>query len=205
MSDKPVRRVPQGERGRRRVALILEAARQELAECGYENFTTNGVAARAGISIGSIYQFFPNKDALVDALADQFHAAMRELYERLFAELRADLSLVQMIDYLIDPLVSYTTANPAFAVLFCSVITPRTLGSAVHAVRAEIVDRVRALFFARRPDLSEDQRAIYVSVSVQAVEALLPLVLSGDEAHRAEVLREIKRMLFAYLSPVLDR
>jgi len=203
MSDKPIRRIPQGDRGRRRVAQILQAAEQELAESGYDNFTTNGVAARAGISIGSIYQFFPNKEALVEALAERFHTATRDLYDRLFAELTTDLTLAQMIDYLIDPLVAYTSSNPAFEVLFCSVITPRSLGSAVSAVRAEIVDRVHALFYAKRPDLSEQRREIYVAVSVQAVEALLPLASTGEEAHRAEVLREIKRMLLAYLSPVL--
>ncbi|MCY0875530.1 MAG: TetR/AcrR family transcriptional regulator [Firmicutes bacterium] len=203
MSDESVRRTPQGERGRRRVELILSAAEEELAAAGYDNFTTNGVAARAGISIGSIYQFFPHKEALVQALAERVQSAMRELYDRLFSELTLDLSLPQMVDFLIDPLVAYTAANPAFEILFCSVITPHSIGSAVDTVRAEIVERVRQLFSDKCPDLPSGKRDLYVTVSVQAVEALLPLVSRGDDAHRAEALAEIKRMLIAYLGPVL--
>lgn len=203
MNDNSVRRVPQGERGRRRVALILEAAELELAEVGYDNLTTNAVAARAGISIGSIYQFYPNKEALVEALAERYHAEMRALYDRLFSALDPELTVRQMIDHLIDPLVAYNVSNKAFESLFCSPQAPMQQMTAVGALRAEIIGRANALFGARRPEMDASQRSIYVAVSVHAVEALLPLASRGETERRAEMLREIKRLLIAYLEPVL--
>ncbi|MCV0424280.1 MAG: TetR family transcriptional regulator [Roseibium sp.] len=59
------RRRPKQLRSRMMVEVTIEAARQVFAEHGFEAATTNQIAARAGISIGSLYQYFPNKDALI--------------------------------------------------------------------------------------------------------------------------------------------
>jgi AcrR family transcriptional regulator len=72
------RRQPLQERAERTVAVIIEAAAQVLETEGLEGFNTNAVAQRAGVSVGSLYQYFPNKDALTLALMrreeSQFHA-----------------------------------------------------------------------------------------------------------------------------------
>src|SRR5258708_1679366 len=62
------RRVAQRPRGERRVAELLEAAAQEIAEVGYEAATMKAISQRAGASIGAVYQYFPNKEAVVRAL-----------------------------------------------------------------------------------------------------------------------------------------
>jgi AcrR family transcriptional regulator len=62
------RRIPQQERGARRVAQLLEAAAAELAQVGYDAATMTAIAERAGASIGAVYQYFPNKEAIVLAL-----------------------------------------------------------------------------------------------------------------------------------------
>src|SRR5271165_141776 len=69
--EKNTARVPQRERGRRRVADLLQAAASLFAEKGYDAVTMTEVAARAGAPIGSLYQFFPSKEALADALLDR--------------------------------------------------------------------------------------------------------------------------------------
>jgi AcrR family transcriptional regulator len=56
-------------RGQRRIDQLLDVAARVFAEVGFEAATTNGIAARAGVSPGSLYQFFPNKDAMAEALA----------------------------------------------------------------------------------------------------------------------------------------
>jgi AcrR family transcriptional regulator len=62
------RRAPSQPRSERMVATLLEAAAQVLETRGLEGFNTNAVAQRAGVSIGSLYQYFPGKDALTIAL-----------------------------------------------------------------------------------------------------------------------------------------
>ena len=63
--------MPQQERSRRRVAALLDAAAVEFAERGYAAATTTAVAARAGVPIGSLYQWFPDKEALLYGIADR--------------------------------------------------------------------------------------------------------------------------------------
>jgi AcrR family transcriptional regulator len=70
MTHKPFkpRKQPTQSRSEETVASIVEAAAQVLESDGFEGFNTNAVAARAGVSIGSLYQYFPGKDALTVAL-----------------------------------------------------------------------------------------------------------------------------------------
>src|SRR6201991_1552783 len=67
-SQAPARRVPIQERSQAKVEFMLEAAMQLLDEAGLELFTTKAVAAKAGVSIGTLYQYFDDKQALLDAL-----------------------------------------------------------------------------------------------------------------------------------------
>ena len=84
------RKKPLQGRSRETVGFVLEAAAQLFGELGYEGTTTNRVAERAGVSIGSVYQYFPNKEALLLALAERHldeardygTAALRRLREQ---------------------------------------------------------------------------------------------------------------------------
>ena len=68
-SELRPRKQPQQSRSRATVEFLLEAAAQVFGERGYLATTTNGIAERAGVSVGSLYQYFPSKDAILLALA----------------------------------------------------------------------------------------------------------------------------------------
>jgi AcrR family transcriptional regulator len=72
------RKQPLQKRSQETVAVILEAAARILEERGLEGYNTNAIAERGGISVGSIYQYFPNKDALTRALIARFEAELLE-------------------------------------------------------------------------------------------------------------------------------
>lgn len=72
----PVVREPRQERSRYKVKLIFEATIRLLEKGGFEALTTNAIAESAGVSIGTLYQFFPNKEAILDSLADRETAEM---------------------------------------------------------------------------------------------------------------------------------
>ncbi len=65
------RKQPRQRRSRETLRAILEAATQVFAKHGYAAGTTNRIARRAGVSIGSLYEYFPNKDAILVALAER--------------------------------------------------------------------------------------------------------------------------------------
>jgi AcrR family transcriptional regulator len=78
---KTPRKLPQQSRSRFTVDAILEATAHILVEEGYDKASTNRIAERAGVSIGSLYQYFPNKEALMAALMQQHSSEIAELVE----------------------------------------------------------------------------------------------------------------------------
>lgn len=84
------RRTPSQDRSRRTVERILEAATRVLSERGYDGASTNRIAKAAGVGNGSLYQYFPNKDAIVIAVLDRF---ADRLADRLGEEIEATMRL----------------------------------------------------------------------------------------------------------------
>src|SRR3954447_18768060 len=84
------RRVPQQARSRALMQRVLDAAEELLATEGVEALTTTRIAAEANVAVGSLYQYFPDKRTIVDALAarylDEFEGLMDEMAERAAGE-----------------------------------------------------------------------------------------------------------------------
>ncbi|HET6314912.1 MAG TPA: TetR/AcrR family transcriptional regulator [Chloroflexota bacterium] len=188
-------------RGQRRIDQLLDVAAQVFAEIGFEAATTNAIAARAGVSPGSLYQFFPNKDAMAEALADRFEARLGET-QAIFGPEIEYLPLDELIDHVIDPLVAFHVAHPGFQALFSgSIVSPR-LTSAVNGFLQAVVRRAEAMLAVRAPHLPPDRRARCARVSVELVRALLPLVVASDPAERHAMVAEVKAVQRAYLAPL---
>ena len=77
-STLKARKAPRQARSQETVAVILEASARILEADGLRGFNTNAVAARAGVSIGSLYQYFPNKDSIVLALIGSFEETFHD-------------------------------------------------------------------------------------------------------------------------------
>ena len=84
------RKMPRQARSQAMVEAILEATARVLAERGYTGTNTNVVAERAGVSVGSVYQYFPNKDSLVTALHERHGAQMYDAIATVLAAERPD-------------------------------------------------------------------------------------------------------------------
>jgi AcrR family transcriptional regulator len=188
-------------RGQRRIEHILDVSAQVFAEVGFEAASTNMIAARAGVPIGSVYQFFPNKEAIAEALADRFAERLRQTQTVFGPELEA-LPLYELIDHVIDPLVAFHVAHPGFQALFSgSLVSPR-LAAAINAFLSAVVGRAEAILAARASGLSPEQRARCARVSVEIVRALLPLVVASDAAERDAMVAELKAVERGYLAPL---
>ena len=77
-----MRKKPLQTRSRQMVDALVEATAQTIAELGLPDTTTNHIAARAGVSVGSLYQYFDSKEALVSALLDRISAELAQLVDR---------------------------------------------------------------------------------------------------------------------------
>src|SRR5438105_11804770 len=113
-----LRRAPKQERGQRRIARILEAAAEEFARVGFDAATTNGIARRAKTSVGSLYQFFPNKEAVLAALTEHYLSEIRAMHAVVLSDKAAQLSIPEFFDQLVDRLAQFHNTHPAFLSLF---------------------------------------------------------------------------------------
>jgi len=108
VNDSPVspRKSPLQERSRRTVERILDAAARIFHEEGYTGATTNDIADEAGVSVGSLYQYFPNKDALLVALTkrhiESATAGLTDLLSGLNAESGLDALIRSVVDFLVE-------------------------------------------------------------------------------------------------------
>src|SRR5580698_3008939 len=105
------RKAPTQRRATATVEAILEAAARILETQGLEGYTTNAVAERAGVSIGSLYQYFPNRDALTAALIERESAG---LLIAVRAAQQLD-SCTAILEYLTRAAVEHQMNRPALA------------------------------------------------------------------------------------------
>lgn len=192
-------------RGERRMADILDASALVFARSGYEKATTIAIAAEAGISPGSLYQFFANKAAIAQALADRFVTQLGAAHREAFDEAHyTAAALDTVIDRMVDPIVAFNVTNPGFKALFARPDMPAGLTDAARPIQSALLARVEALIEARSPQFPAPERVLTARVAIQIFQAMIPLVVAAaDGPEREALIRELKRALHRYLAPVI--
>ena len=181
---------------------ILDAAEQVFAEIGYDAATTNLIAERADISPGSLYQFFANKQAIAEALAERYVQLMREAQAAALDPGLATLPVAQMVDGVVDPMIEFNLAHPAAKSLLYGADLSPSLAASTSTLHEALQQRLEALVQARVPDLAPKSRALVATVSMQIYKALLPTVLAATRRDRPSVIRELKAALVGYWTSV---
>lgn len=191
------------ERGRRRAEAILHAAESLFVEFGYDKTTTNMIAERAMVSPGSLYQFFPNKEAIAQAYATEAVARLHQVYDVLLAPPIIDLPLAAFVDALIDALITFNRSYPGYFALSQASTLSASLALALQDLQAGVQVRLSTLFAARWLDNSVTQREIAELVSYRIFIALLPLTLRQDVQSEVFV-EELKAVTYRYLAPLMS-
>ncbi len=197
MSSLPAkisRRVPRQERGERRMAEILEAAAQVIASMGYEASTMTAIAERAQASIGTVYEYFPNKEAVGQALRAQFGKEIEERWRHLDERAR-DLSVHQLVDEIIDTTVQFMNDRPAYIPIITAPLSYKRDPAARHRLR----ERFASLFVAKCPGLSDAAALRTANIMVQTVKGLNTLYADSKPKERLELVAEYKQLLRSYL------
>lgn len=194
--EPAARRAPQQERGERRVEELLDAAERVIAEVGVEAATTNAIAAAAGAGMGSLYHFFPNKEAIVVALADRYHRAMRPLTEYAGRPDLAGMPPAAKAEQIVEPLAEFFRRAPAYRHVFHATNAP---GSECHSdLQKSVVDHVEALMAESAPHTDPGTRRVHAMVAVEFVHGLLGLAFGSPPDQRDAIVAETKRLLALY-------
>lgn len=178
---------------------IIEAAAHILEERGPEGFNTNAVAQRAGVSIGSLYQYFPSKEALVAELSERSARALLDGLDEVLAR-HAGSGLAESVSALIAAGVTWEGRRPALARALDRLEAGLSLSSDAHGSAPAIQARIVALF---APHASELQPAGLKQVAEDAlviVRALFDTANSRAEFIDDEFQRRIFAALMGYLT-----
>jgi AcrR family transcriptional regulator len=197
-----MRSVPRQERGERRIQRLLKAAEQTFAELGYKAATTNEIAARAQTSIGTLYRFFPNKEAIVQRLMDQYVQELRLMHEEMYQPGIVMLPLVEMIDWLIDPIVELKSAHPGLVSLFVGPHAALQVPAEFQQLLDESLLGIEKLWEKRFPHLDAEARHLSATVFFEIRQALLALAFSHTSLVQEQVIKELKANLLRYLEPI---
>jgi AcrR family transcriptional regulator len=195
------RKQPRQARARATVDVILDAAQRVLVRTGYEKFTTNKVARLAGVSIGSLYQYFPSKRALVGALLDR-HV---ERSTRALREDRRDLrqaSVEQMVRRLTTWMVRSHQAEPELHRVIVRELPRQGLTPTIEMGFERAIASTRTFLESRSESLAPRNLELSAFIVVHTIESLTKAALARDPALLdAELIDEITRLLVSYLQP----
>jgi AcrR family transcriptional regulator len=196
------RKLPQQERAQETVGAILKAAAAAFARDGYACTTTNHIAERAGVSVGSLYQYFPNKDAILGALYERHTADVDVAVERALAEMTdTRIPLHRALTGLLERLQDLHDEDPDLmqAASQQAVHVPRVV-SYGRKHKEDHVDRVERVLRGRSDVRTGDQR-VMARVLVQAMDTLMRWIAHelppGPDRRAAS--EEVVTMLARYL------
>jgi AcrR family transcriptional regulator len=164
------RKSPRQERARATVEAILSATAQLLVRDGYERTSTNRVATAAGVSIGSLYQYFPSKEALVAALIEHHGKEMQVVLEREGEAL--DKPLAEVTRSLVRALLAAHAIDPKLHRVLMEQVPRVGLLEKIADIDTHIIQMLRTVLKAHASELRDKDLDLALFVLYNAVEAI---------------------------------
>ncbi|MDT7674880.1 MAG: hypothetical protein QOD82_2782 [Pseudonocardiales bacterium] len=195
------RKTPRQQRSKDMLERIIEAGTRVLSEHGYDGASTNRIAAEAGISSGSLYQYFPNKDAIVTAVLERFS-------DQLVARIDAQLARAATMPWRDSGRALLAAQFEVFEENIGPLRTiieriPQLGGTdKLDALRRRIADLARLYLRAHRDQFRADldiEAAVWIMVEMPSQLAIRYLVQPPAIA-RDRMINELADMLIGYLT-----
>jgi AcrR family transcriptional regulator len=182
---------------------MLDAAAALLDEVGYEATTTSLIATRAGVSVGSLYQFFPDRRAVLRALAVRSFSRFSDmLAERVTASSMGRWQ--DAVEVVVDVYVEFSRTEPAAQVLSFGGPVDRHMLDPQDDNNAVVADALGEVLRRVRPGLVVDERLrLVLRVAVEAGDGVLNLAFRAAPEGDPAIVEQAKRLLTAYLAHYL--
>jgi AcrR family transcriptional regulator len=193
-----LRNVPTQARSRARLGRVLDAAEVLLAREGALAFTVSRIAAEAGVPVGSVYHYFTDKEALVEALALRYWSDFEDLVAGV-AETDERSPLTEPAGAVLDALSAGFRARPGFLALWYGGLRTERLREITRPTRSEIADSIMRILAVHWPTADAESRAGAARMVVIAGDGLLREAFRASPAGDRQLLRESQTMLDAYL------
>ncbi|UPK32119.1 TetR/AcrR family transcriptional regulator [Bradyrhizobium sp. 186] len=191
------------ERSRATVDALVEATARILVREGFEKASTNRIAEVAGVSVGSLYQYFPSKEALVAAVIDRHNQEIMQIVRAALAEV-TDMPIDKAVRRLVTVAIEAHRIDPKLHRVLAEQI-PRTGQLAdVEAFNREVHTLVRAYLESRRDEIRKIDLGLAAFVCVSSIEAVAHnAVLNHADMMSDKMIRalidETTRLVVGYL------
>lgn len=197
-------RAPSQDRGQKRIDAILDAAEKVIVEVGVEAATTNAIAAKAGAGVGSLYHFFPNKDAIVSALSARYQADMLQLAKGMLEPEMAVIPIPEMAARIVMPMADYLRRRPAYLAVYRATLGPKALGDCHEELHQNVVTIVETLMRARTTAWTPAAIRTSAMAAVEMVHRLLEFAQGLPPRGRAAMIRETIRLVAVHSEMVVS-
>ena len=199
-----IRELPLQERSRQRVEMVVEATKIVLVEKGYSDLTLAAVCEQADVKQTSIYRYWPNKQALLSTMAQQFEEDYAVL-SAILTQKASEVPWQELFRENIDMLQTYLDANPWFPEAQHAIKTEKTLTSRYRDMLSYFT--VQYTHILRRAGLNappEDEAAMARMVVLTLDMFLMELGRNNDnKMHIAEAKSETLNLVIRYLEPFM--
>ncbi|MCA2979996.1 MAG: TetR family transcriptional regulator [Myxococcaceae bacterium] len=190
------RKQPSQARSQALVASLLEATARILVQDGWDGLTTNRVARKAGVSVGSLYQYFPDKEALVSALIETSADALTQRLVALGPHL-ADAPVEQVVAAIVETTLAVTREEAA---LHRSVLLQLPRIGALEffeRLNQRVADVLAEWIALRRRELDVEDPSLAAFVIVTALDAVTDhaLLLRPELLDSARLARQLERLV----------
>ena len=194
-------REPKRARGRERVAALLDAGASLFVEKGYDRTTMTEIAERAGAAIGSLYQFFPSKQTLAEALFDRFAERAAASFARVEQRARGSTPAA-LADLLVDHKLGLRSDREAAEAALSSAIAGiverrKPLGDAVRA-------RIAAILRSANPSPDRRTEATAASMMIGQILKSVPALAAAEEGSRLPLVDEARKLLALYIGRLIE-
>jgi AcrR family transcriptional regulator len=182
---------------------MLDAAAAVIVESGgVEGASMQAIAERARTSVASIYQFFPNRDGVVRALAARYLGELRRVYEGVLSFDAVALPVEELVARIVEPLAAFHARTPAYPYVYHATSGPGAAAGPEGEFKEAVVRLAASLIAARAPHVAPARAAVHAALVLETMHAVLRTSVGLPRAGRAALVAELARMLRLYAADV---
>ena len=190
-------------RGERRVASLLDAADRVFGKLGYHATNTNTIAAEAKVSPATLYQFFPNKEAIADALVTRYAMDLAKEVRATDIQKLVSAPLEEAIRQVTGVVIEFNRRHAAFHTLYAEAPLSKDTLEQKQLLSQTFIDYLSEVLIARNPQLDKQDVRWNAEIVLTTVKGFLPVLAGRKTSARSRTIDALIQMLVRYLEPLL--
>lgn len=203
-----VRRVPQQPRSRQKVANVLATAMRLFQQRGMDQVSMREIAREADLPIATVYQYFPNKQAIVQQIWENYTSAINSVLQTELESVRADPSsrriLKRVVDRVVDSIAEYYAENPAFGEIRRCVDATPDLRELNLDDTLRVAALIKTAILAVNPEARGADVANYAFIAAEAASSTISVGQQLSPARRGRLFRSLKKLLLHIFESLSD-